>query len=66
MSQSQGEVTSILMTYFSDTKKIDFSFVSKGNNFEDTHHYVMNVTIKTLWAFKRENTSFKSYLFYAL
>lgn len=66
MLQSQGEVTSILMTYFSYTKKIDFSFVSKENHFEGTHHYVMNVTIKTLWAFKRENTGFKSYLFYAV
>ena len=52
---SQGEVTSILMTYFACTKRIDFPFVSKENHFEGTHHDVMNGTIKTLWGFRREN-----------
>lgn len=47
------------MAYFSYTKKIDFLFVSKENHFKGIHHYVMNGTIKTLWAFRRENTSLK-------
>lgn len=44
----QGEITNILMAYFSYTKEIDFPFVSKENHFEGTHHCVMNGTIKTL------------------
>lgn len=59
MPQSQREVTSILMAYFSYTKKIDFPFVSKENHFEGTHHYVMNGTIKNTWAFRIENTGLK-------
>lgn len=43
-----GEISNILMAYFSCTKKIDFSFVSKENHFEGTHYCVMNGTIKTL------------------
>lgn len=59
MPRSQGEVTSILMAYFSSTKRINFPFVSKEDHFEGTHHYVVSGTIKTLWGFRRENTGFK-------
>lgn len=58
MPFSQGEVTSLLMAYFSYTKKIDFPFVSKENHFKGTHH-VINGTVKTLWGFRRENMDFK-------
>ena len=65
--QSQGEVTSILlMAYFPYTKKIDFPFVSKENHFEGTHHYVMNGTMKTLWAVRRKNSGLKIFLFHAV
>lgn len=54
------------MAYFPYTKKIDFPFVSKENHFEGTHHYVMNGTMKTLWAVRRKNSGLKIFLFHAV